>query len=328
MPKHEDVTLTKWLDLSEQLTALSPMSIYIDHSGDLYVLAETPSRDRHGVPCPFGDNGVRRIRTDEPQDVAVRLFDGRQLMRFYMPEQDWRYHFVQPLPDGEILLVCRRSDRRAIDDYDLNGRVFAEDGTLRREFLLGDGIADVQTTSDGRIWASYFDEGVFGNSGWDWSDDGSTWVTPVGHSGLVLWSPFGERLYEYRPSAGLNKMWDCYALNVPSDDETWCCYCDGFPLVCIREQQIQGFWQCPFRGSHGFALWQTHVLFQGGYDDHDSYYLFELMDDGQMKPLCSYRMLDEKGRMLRADMIAARGYLLFLLKGTRCYRIDMRDLLP
>ncbi|WP_176444820.1 hypothetical protein [Paenibacillus herberti] len=36
-----------------------------------------------------------------------------------------------------------------------------------REFLLGDGIQSVQVTDKGIIWTSYFDEGVFGNNGWD-----------------------------------------------------------------------------------------------------------------------------------------------------------------
>jgi hypothetical protein len=33
---------------------------------------------------------------------------------------------------------------------------------LKREFLLGDGIEDVQTDRKGHIWVAYFDEGVFG----------------------------------------------------------------------------------------------------------------------------------------------------------------------
>lgn len=324
MPKHENITLTKWLDLSDRLTALSPMSISIDHDGQLYVLAETPSSDYRGITSRFGCISSK-VRTKEPQEVVIFRFDGNQLTRFDIPEQHWCYDHVQPLPDDELLLVCARSRYREKDKYDLNGRVFAEDGTLRREFLLGDGVADVQTTSDGRIWASYFDEGVFGNFGWGATGDGPDWVTPVGKSGLVLWDRSGKRLYESRPSEELDGIFDCYALNVLSDSETWCYYYCDFPLVRIREQQIQGVWASPLRGSDGFALWGTYVLFRGGYHEHDSYYLFELMDDGQMKLLSSYRMLDEEGTILHADMIAARRYLLFFLKGFCCYRIDLRD---
>ncbi len=59
-----------------------------------------------------------------------------------------------------------RAELRKDGTYDLNGRVFGPDGALRREFLLGDGIQDVQTTAEGDIWVSRFDEGVYGNLGW------------------------------------------------------------------------------------------------------------------------------------------------------------------
>jgi hypothetical protein len=77
---------------------------------------------------------------------------------------------VQPLPEHEILVVATRANRNADGSHDLNGRVFGADGELRREFLLGDGIADVQTTADGQVWVSYFDEGIYGNLGWGGRD--------------------------------------------------------------------------------------------------------------------------------------------------------------
>jgi hypothetical protein len=291
------------------------MSIAASQSGDLYLLTVPSPADYRGVTST--GVGFAKIRTDQSQDFAIFRFDGNRITRFDICEQNWNFHQIQPLPNGELLLVCGRSRYRAEDDHDLNGKVFDENGTLKREFLLGDGIQDVQTTLDGRIWTSYFDEGVFGNFGWN---------DPIGSSGLILWDQFGNQLYEFSPLAGLDRICDCYALNVVSNTETWCYYYTEFPLVCIREQQVQAFWESPVKGSDGFILWRNFVLFRGGYDDHNLYHLFELLNDGKMKLRSVYQILDEEESVLHADMIATRGCFLFLLKGTNCYRLDLREL--
>jgi hypothetical protein len=94
-------------------------------------------------------------------------------------------------------------------DFDLNGHLFDELGRHRRSFLLGDGIQTVQTTAAGAIWTGSFDEGVFGNFGWN---------EPIGALGLVAWTSFGEKLYDFAPHDELGAIADCYALNVESDE--------------------------------------------------------------------------------------------------------------
>src|SRR5690242_11812802 len=73
------------------------------------------------------------------------------------------------LPGGEILLVGKHSIRQADGSTDLNALVVGEDGSPKRRFLLGDGIEDLQTTPEGKIWVSYDDQGTmgdFGQHGW------------------------------------------------------------------------------------------------------------------------------------------------------------------
>jgi hypothetical protein len=301
--------------VGEHLTDLDLMGVSAGPSGELYALAVTSPADTREVTASGAS--IPRIRTDHPQDVVVLRFDGRRVARLEIPDQTWNYHHAQPLPDGELLLVCARSRYRSADDYDLNGKVFAGNGVLKREFLLGDGLQDVQTTADGRIWTSYFDEGVFGNFGWD---------DPVGKHGLVQWDGLGNRLWEYSPPAGLGWIADCYALNAISGDEVWCTYYTGFPLVCIRGQQVRASWESPVRGSDRFAIWREWVLFRGGYDDGDRYHLFALMEDGTMEGRAVYRFCDEQGRVLHADRVTGRGRVLFLIQGTACYRVDVAEL--
>ena len=84
-----------------------------------------------------------------------------------LPDLNFAFPRVQVLPDGEILAASTRCRRWKDGSYDLNARVYRPDGALKSEFCLGDGIEHMQTDTSGRIWVGYFDEGVFGNFGWD-----------------------------------------------------------------------------------------------------------------------------------------------------------------
>jgi hypothetical protein len=101
------------------------------------------------------------------------------------------------------------------------------------EILLGDRIHRGQTTSTGRIWISFFDEGVFGNFGWD---------DPLGSSGLVVWDSRGNKQYEFQRadwrSDGLRPIWHSCLLDVESDSSTWLYR----PLVHLRDQRLGSSW--------------------------------------------------------------------------------------
>src|SRR4051812_29941082 len=151
----------------------------------------------------------------QPQKYRVLALSGSQpILDITIENELFNIHNVQPLAD-ELLLVCSHSHYRGPDNYEKNGRVYRRDGTFVREILLGDGIQDVQTTPGGVIWTSYFDEGVFGNYGWD---------DPVGASGLVAWDASGKKLYEFAPTGGLDSICDCYALNVLDEENVWLYY--------------------------------------------------------------------------------------------------------
>jgi hypothetical protein len=114
---------------------------------------------------------------DEPQTYRVVVFrDGSVTRDIQISDERFNIHDVQPLPKDELLLVCCRSLYRGRDNFDKNGRVYSSTGVFVRELLLGDGIQAVQATSAGIVWTSFFDEGVFGNFGWE---------NPVGSSGLI-----------------------------------------------------------------------------------------------------------------------------------------------
>ena len=179
-------------------------------------------------------------RAEHAYTAAVVRVSGSDADRTALDGVTTTFPKIQPLPDGEILLVGTRAERRPDGSHDLNASVLGLDGMRRREFLLGDGIEDVQTTADGRIWVSYFDEGVFGNFGW--GEPGGP--APIGSSGLVRWLS-DRRSTGPQSSARPRRDADCYALNVASD-AVWACYYTEFPLVRIAGDDSIASWTTPW----------------------------------------------------------------------------------
>ncbi len=316
--------LRPWLDLASYLVGFDLVSLSLGPGGELYALAVTALANYRET----ASSGVSflRVWTERPHNVRVLLFDGINVTQRDLLDQHWNFSHVHPLPDDELLFVVSRSRCFAADVYDLNAKVFTEDGTFKREFLLGDGIRDMQTTTDGRIWTSYFDEGIFGNFGWR---------EPIGKSGLSVWDRFGNRLFAYSPPPELGvfgKISDCYALNVVSGTEAWCYYMDmtpagGFSLIYLRHERITATWESPISGAHGIALWHDHILFCGRFRQQEEFNLFVLSDDGQMRHQLRFNIVDEQGAVLSARRAEVRGSMLVLRQDFRCYRLDIRDLI-
>jgi hypothetical protein len=231
----------------------------------------------------------------------------------HIAEEEFNITSVQPLGD-DLLLVCPRCNRTNPDDVEKNGRIYTSSGFLKRELVLGDGIEQVYVASDQTIWTSYFDEGVFGNYGWD---------EPLGASGLVQWSPDGDILYEFTPSQGLDYIADCYAMNVDFEGDVWCCYYTDFPLVRIHDHQIRDSWDSPVEGSHAFAVDPPFVLFLGSYNKRDEFYLVELLAEGKSKIIGQYTMTDHDGKPLEMNRVETRGPHFHIVSGSRLYTVGI-----
>jgi hypothetical protein len=250
----------------------------------------------------------------QPQTYRVVGLAGKEIVLDVIIEREpFNIYDVQPLRD-ELLLVCVRSQYRGPGDFDRNGRVYKRDGTFARDILLGDGIQSVQTTSAGVVWTSYFDEGVFGNFGWQ---------RPVGECGLVAWSSGGEKLYEFEAGETLDAICDCYALNVETDNDVWLYYYTEFPLVHLRDRKIVESWLMPVSGSNAFAISGNHALFRGGYKDRDTLHLFRLGNDGDVTPVADIELQTEKGDALSASHVVGRADSIHFISGDSLYRVDV-----
>lgn len=220
------------------------------------------------------------------------------------------FHFIQPIGD-DILLTGSRCMRYPDGRTEKNGVIVARDGEKLSELCFGDGIQELIVMEDGRIAAGYFDEGVFGNFGWD---------QPVGACGLIVWDRDGNRVWENKKYP----IYDCYAMNVDEQGALWFYYYDEFQLV--KTDFIRDTVYHPgSEGSSAFLINRSHtgLLMNGGYGRYSQFDWYEIKGstlgakwpadvifEDQTLLLKSYRfrgakavLLDCEGRMFFREVI-------------------------
>lgn len=301
------VHLAPWFDLHIHITGLKLVSASLGPDNLLYILAEKQVLDFTLLTSTF------RERT-----FVVLCCHEYGVDRIDIQPQPINFQYVQPLPNRQVLLVKARTDYHGADNFTANGYIYDMAGDLQHTILLGDGVEDVQTTRDGRIWVSFFDEGVLG---------GNKVHDAFGASGLVCLDAYGNKLYEYTPINGVESITDCYALNVANERDTWCYYYTGFPLVHLRDYRVTGTWQCPIHYAHKFILSGCFVLMQGNRWDADTLHLFSLQNNGQMQLDAKYHLCTEDGDPILANFVVMRDDTCILINQECCYRISMSEIL-
>ncbi|NHZ81501.1 hypothetical protein F2P44_19790 [Massilia sp. CCM 8695] len=303
--------------LKEAIGKHTFITFNVGPGGEVYVLLALDTLDYRTKDNAFAS--FAKTVPDSPQRYRVLVFRKGELeLDLAIHGERFNIHTIQPL-GNDLLLACSRSEYRREDDVDLNARVYSRDGTFLRAFLLGDGLETIQTTRHGDIWASYFDEGVLGNYGWP---------DPVGAAGLVAWNELGEKVYEYDPVGPVDRIIDCYALNVASAEDVWCCYYTNFPLVHVHKKRIASTWNVPVAGSNAFAIAAAHVLFAGGYDKRDSFTLVRLDPDGTSTLIGEFELTGDDGVAVKPLRTIGRGAVLYVLDDAVLYEIDLKRVLP
>ncbi len=219
---------------------------------------------------------------------SLRLEDSQGISSFH----------VQRFHDG-WLLGERRGGRTLV--YDPHGTVTAA-------FDLGDASEDLQTTADGKIWVSYFDEGVFGDG--------------LGVEGAICFDSAGLPIFRFAEFAGrhgLPMIDDCYAMNVTTEGDVWLNYYTDFPLVRLRGFTLQEVRQ-PFRHmGHAFAVRGTQALYL-----QDGQFMVSDLEQPQEQQAAT--AVDEQGLSLSLDKAArptaaARGSSFLVETETALYEL-------
>lgn len=253
--------------------------------------------------------GAARARVVAIEDRSTRVIE--------IAELGLEHPRVQPLPDGSFVIAgARCACRDGVAER--NAVVVGPDGAVRSAFTLGDGIEDIQTSPAGSIWVSYFDEGVFGNHGWE---PGGR-CSPLGGSGLVCFAAGGGVQWRFEPPAGHDAICDCYALNV--DGETaWAYYYTDFPLARIRAGRVRT-WSTGVSGARAVAVAGGHVLIAGGYREQAGRALLGRLGEDAVRDLVQVEIVVPDGLSWTRMKPVGRGGTLHLCGDGRWFAVDVQ----
>jgi hypothetical protein len=161
---------------------------------------------------------------------------------------------VQPMPDGELLIVGSRCAWTA-ESVRPNAALYGADGSLHRTAVVGDGVQHVRSTPVGEVWIGYSDEGIYGNFGW-----GGPGPAPIGRSGLARFDADLNMTWEYPSAESIPRIDDFEALNVATD--VWACYYSDYPLARIQDGSVRT-WRTGLTSASALLVDDDRVAFFG-----------------------------------------------------------------
>ena len=184
--------------------------------------------------------------------------------RIDLGRHSMNFHFLRPVPDGSFLLLGARCVYSKDNGPEKNAVFVDREGSVLRELTFGDGIADCIVRDDGIIITSYFDEGVFGNYGWE---------EPIGSCGVCAWTTDGEIVWRSK-----RDIVDCYAMNIDAGGSLWYYYYTDFLLIRTNFR-IETVYDPMTEGADCFAVagGSRFLIMNGGYDDSDTFYVSRIV---------------------------------------------------
>jgi hypothetical protein len=257
------------------------------------------------VNGPFGSgtHGVLQVPT-RPENYRIDYQSNGEWQQFQLHESTENFTSVQRFGDEGWVLVRGR----AKDESDQNACVFGATGDWIRSFHIGDGVEDIQSTSQNEIWVSYFDEGVFSS-------------VETGRGGLLCFDSQGKKIFDYQSLAiAVPPIADCYSLNVVNDQDVWLHYYTDFPLVKLHDKQLSRTWSPTAGASKGFAVYQDRALFAEAYKRR---WLMDFdLHTGQSVQLTP---VDKEGQAIQFDHSFGRAHDLYLCAKSDIFRIDLSE---
>lgn len=318
----QDIYLTLKRGLGELYEGRKVTSRSVGPAGECVMLLVKPADTSEFLGYYVSKVGsIPRSQAEQPCNGVILVVTDSQVQRIEITNLSIAHPLLQPLPDGNVLLVGARCRRFPDGTAESNAQIYSPDGKLVREMTFGDGIADVQATPSGAIWVSYFDEGIFGNYGW--GNDASS--LPIGASGLVQFDAQGNKVMEYLPPDGFDEMADCYAMNVCGED-VWAYYYTEFQIVHITARhQVRG-WKTAIAGARALATDGRRVLFYGGYRPHLDRCVLGELGELELTHIVECRLVLPSGEACTGAQVIGRGPLMHVFTETDWYQVDVRGL--
>lgn len=299
------LTMNPIANLKEELKEMMPLSIALGHENDVFVLLREEE-------IPLVDGCFPATVTKKRNHYQViHLKDGQKKV-IDLPKEKWNYRFIQPMDDGHFLLVCARSRYHNAQNIEKNARVYDENGLFIRSFCLGDGIEHVHVTKTEEIWTGYFDEGVFGNYGWE---------VPVGRRGLVGWDNFGNKLDSLEEDKEYY-IFECLALNSVASGGVWFFFSLDSKFG-VRKEQHTTYYSAEETTYRAFAVNGDTIVAHRGREDR---ILFELQREGnEYKTVRTIELLKPNGIPLKPQLVNNRENKLLFLDGEELFMYEVKS---
>lgn len=289
----------KCLDFADVPADWQLVTVTLDWNGQpllLFSEGKPPRPDFYKAPQAWS----RWCRTPPEAHHVLYSEAGKvHTLRFEQSQGLSTFH-IQRFEEG-WLLGQRRGGAATV--YDAHGKV-------HHTLDLGDASQDLQTTPQGHIWVSYFDEGVYGKT--------------IGRQGLICFDGAGTPLFQFGDFAEQNALpmiSDCYAMNVTRTGEVWLNYYMDFPLIHLRDFSVEQIWNDFGVLGDAFAVRGDEVL-----GIHADQLLLSSLLSPPEHDRITCKLEDETGEPLTLSTqsgasVAARGATLVINTGTALYKL-------
>jgi len=164
-----------------------------------------------------------------PGNYTIYILKGTNIRAINLKNIPIIPYCVDIFSDDTLLVVQSRCEKDGML-IEQNAHIYDWKGEPLSAFTVGDGIEHVQIDSGDNIWVGYFDEGIFGDFGWE--------EEPMGQEGLIVFNRRGKKIWE----ATDYDITDCCMLNVTHNDEVYFQYYDDLSLVKLQQfEEVENY---------------------------------------------------------------------------------------
>ncbi len=281
------------------MTGLDFISMNIGYDGKAYFLfsSEIPAR----IDGMFVNTAANAVYTALAVTPSWGSGAVEQVERFDLGAHTMNFHFIRPVPDGSFLLLGSRCIYSKKSGPEKNAVFTDREGNVLRALTFGDGIKDCIVRNDGIIITSYFDEGIFGNYGWE---------EPIGSCGVCAWTTDGKIVWRSERDIA-----DCYAINIDESGSLWYYYYTDFLLI-RTDFKTEAENDPSVEGAESFAIADNgrFLIMDGGYDDPDSFYVSRI-SGGRTEGKELLEFVNEDGIPVQATPVVWSGAKALVLTG-------------
>lgn len=243
-----------------------------------------------------------------PNYKIIQIENNQLKEIFKIENSETNYHFIREAK-GNFLLASARCQYTSELNIEKNVSIINNQGEIINRFVAGDGIQDIKIFED-NIWISYFDEGVYGNYGWD---------IPHGRNGLVCLDFNGNHVYQYEPVANHEHIDDCYSMTLDVEGNPWFYYYSEFCL-CHKGPEGLVYYNPNVSGSSNLLVSDTYIMMDRGYNKKSEYVLY---DKSNLKQKSSFTFTSENRPIIERGFKYFNNSLGVAIENSKIYVFDL-----